>query len=279
MFSCIHFLIVDGERTQSAKRSLTSSISSHVSSKRSHDLVGNDSDEDAKEFDEEAYSKFQKPSNTSKSSLKDNNATWNNIHVELRKKLEEKGQLSRFGMKHLRVWTDLIKNGEVSGPNEEPDWSKYKHIVDVEPITRNAISKTGILGQARGTSDLLTTMLLQQEIRREEERAETAKQRHLEEMKRLEFEKKQDIERKAERNQQNVFQAMLFQALSPQPVHSPHNSPMAATATVAVHAKKGEFTALKKSTNKEATIIHCHHHQALLSIILLSRSMPKCLFH
>lgn len=170
--------------------------------------------------------------------LKDNNAVWNKIHVELRKSLEETGQLNRFGIKHLSLWTDLIQKGEVAGPREEPDWSKYKHIVNVEPMTRNASSKAQTMsrsaanaGQGSSLTDILTTMFIQQEMRREEERAEATRQKQLEEMKKLEYERKQEIERKAAINQQNMFQAILLQTLSPRSVSPDSHNTSTSNAT------------------------------------------------
>lgn len=167
--------------------------------------VGSDDDDDDKEFDDEAFNKFQNTSSAGKPALKDNNAQWNKSHIDLRKSLEETGQLSRFGVKHLSLWTDLIQKGEVSGPKEEPDWSKHKHIIDIEPMPRHSVykgqaSRLGAASTGSGSgsmTDLLTTMLLKQEMRREE------------------YERKLESERKTEINNQNMFQALMLQALSP----------------------------------------------------------------
>jgi len=223
-------LIEDGERTQTAKRSLVPSVS-ECRSKRSHvhELVVNDEDVDAKKFDDidDALTKFQKPSCGSKSALKDNNAEWNKIHVELRKTLEETGQIQRFGIKHLSLWTDLIQKGDVAGPREEPDWSKYQEIVEVVPISRKPTARKSLNSDSANNSmtDLLTTMLLQQEMRREDERAEAARHKHIDEMNKIEYERKQQQERTEQRNQQTIFQAVLLKALSPMSVSTdPYNA-------------------------------------------------------
>lgn len=73
------------------------------------------------DYDEEVYEKFIQGSVTD---TKSENNKWNEVHIDLRKKLEKAGTLNRFGVVHLSLWTDLIMNGIVSGSEEEPDWSK-----------------------------------------------------------------------------------------------------------------------------------------------------------
>ena len=103
-------------------------------------------------------------------------------HLELRKALEQAGTLDRYGIKHLRLWTDLIRDGTVSGCHEEPDWSKYLHVVHVAPLPKRGLGFT----RARGQNDVLTNFLL-----------------HREE------------ERQWERQQQSSLHALLLSALSP----------------------------------------------------------------
>ena len=58
----------------------------------------------------------------------------------------------------------LIQDGTVSGCNEEPDQANYLHVVHVEPFPKRG---TGFV-RARGQKDMLATLLMQQEMRREE---------------------------------------------------------------------------------------------------------------
>lgn len=74
-------------------------------------------------------------------------------------------------------------------------------------------------------------MIMQQELRREEERAEAAKQKHIQEVFQMELARNKEIERKTERNQQNFFHAMMLQAFSPQTAISPKHTPVTAPAT------------------------------------------------
>ena len=130
--------------------------------------------------DEAAFQKFLKGQGQGK--LKSSNDSWNACHLELRKTLEQAGTLDRYGIKHLSLWTDLIRDGTVSGCHEEPDWTKYLHVVHVAPLPKRGLGFT----RAREPNDVLTNFLL-----------------HREE------------ERQWERQQQSSLHALLLSALSP----------------------------------------------------------------
>ena len=110
------------------------------------------------------------------------NNEWNEVHIDLRKKLEKTGTLNRFGVVHLSLWTDLIMNGIVSGSEEEPDWSKYRHITSVDPLPKWG---SGLSVSRMGTSSSQDTItsLLQQEARRDEERKQESERRREKERK------------------------------------------------------------------------------------------------
>ena len=147
------------------------------------------SDSDASE-DEVAFQRFLKKG-ADKGKLKSQNSDWNTCHVELRKALEESGTVDRYGIQHLSLWTDLILDGTVSGSHEEPDWSKYLH---VEPLPKRGME----LVRARGQNDMLSTFLVLQGIRREEDRERERKRQRQEELLRQERQRQREEERKKE---------------------------------------------------------------------------------
>ena len=114
----------DNTRDQKGKKSTKRCLMK--ASKRIKTDIGND------DYDDEVYEKFMQGSTCADS--KNENAKWNEVHIELWKKLENIGTLDHFGVVHLSLWTDLIVNGTVSGVDEEPDWSRYRHIISVDPL-------------------------------------------------------------------------------------------------------------------------------------------------
>jgi hypothetical protein len=158
--------------------------------------------------DEEAYMEFLATGSNEK--LKDTNDNWNSIHVQLRKSLEKSGTLDRYGIPHLSLWTDLVIEGKVSGVNEEPDWDKYLDIVKVQPVPKRL---SGI-EKVKGTNDLLATIMLQQEIRREEEWCKEQLQREKDESRREMGEKARNEERKVDKQHQQMMQSMFMSVLS-----------------------------------------------------------------
>ena len=141
----------------------------------------------------EVYMDFLATGNNEK--LKDTNDNWNSIHVQLRKSFKKAGTLDQYGIPHLSLWTDLIMQGRVSGVNEEPDWNKHLDVVKVRPITKwlSGIEKV------KGTNDLLATIMLQQEIRREEEWHKEQLQREKDKSRRQTEEKARHEERKVDK--------------------------------------------------------------------------------
>ena len=158
--------------------------------------------------DEEAYMEFLATGTNEK--LKDTNDNWNSVHVQLRKSLERAGTLDRYGIPHLSLWTDLIVEGRVSGVNEEPDWNKHLDIVKVQPVPKRL---SGI-EKVKGTNDLLATIMLQQELRREEEWHKEQLQREKDESRREMEKKARSEERKIDKQHQQMMQSMLMSVLS-----------------------------------------------------------------
>ena len=74
-----------------------------------------------------------------KTGTQEENELWNQIHVTLVRDLETKGILWRYGIKHLKLWTDLILDGKCSGAGEEPTWEEYLEPVIVPPKSRRTI--------------------------------------------------------------------------------------------------------------------------------------------
>jgi len=102
----------DNTRDQKGKKSIQQCLmtNSPSASKRVKTDISND------DYDVEVYEKLiQGPTCTDS---KNENAKWNEVHIELRKTLEKLGTSDRFGVVHLSLWTDLIVNGTASGVYE-----------------------------------------------------------------------------------------------------------------------------------------------------------------
>lgn len=137
-------------------------------------------------FDDEAYEKFIQGSNAG---TKSENSRWNEVHIELRKKLEKSGTLNRFGVVHLSLWTDLIIEGTVSGSDEEPDWSKYRHITSVDPLPKRGAGLSTPRMVPSSSQEMIAALMLQQEARRDEERKQESERRREQERKWQEIER------------------------------------------------------------------------------------------
>ena len=71
-----------------------------------------------------------------KSATQEQNELWNEIHVKLVRDLESRGILWRYGVKHLKIWTDMIIDGKCSGVGEEPQWEEHLEQVIIPPKSR-----------------------------------------------------------------------------------------------------------------------------------------------
>ena len=103
------------------------------------------------------------------------NELWNDIHYALVRDLEKKGALQRYGVKHLKLWTDLILEGKSAGVGEEPPWEEYIEQVGVPPKSPRDFTKKDDSTKSTSTDDLLKAMILQnqQRLELESKRAET----------------------------------------------------------------------------------------------------------
>ena len=169
--------------------------------------------------DEEVYEKFIQGSATD---TKSENNKWNEVHIDLRKKLEKAGTLNCFGVVHLSLWTDLIMNGIASGSEEEPEWFKYRHITSVDPLPKRVII----------SQDMITALFLQQEARRDEERKQESERR---------IEQERKWHEMSTQNQEQHFMTMsiLSKALL-QPVHSHPQAEVVQSKTI------GQFACYSK---------------------------------
>ena len=73
-----------------------------------------------------------------KTATQEQNELWNEIHVNLVRDLESKGLLWRYGVKHLKLWTDMILDGKCSGVGEEPQWEEHLEQVIIPPKSRKS---------------------------------------------------------------------------------------------------------------------------------------------
>ena len=65
------------------------------------------------------------------------NEIWNNTHIRLVRDLEKKGTFSRYGERHLKLWTDLIVSGTSKGVGDEPLWEEFINEIGVPPKGRD----------------------------------------------------------------------------------------------------------------------------------------------
>ena len=87
----------------------------------------------------------------------DENEVWNELHVQLVRDLEKKGVLWRYGGKHLKLWTDMILNGKVSGVGEEPVWEEHLDKILTPPKSRRSFSSTDQSTSSQSTSSQSTS--------------------------------------------------------------------------------------------------------------------------
>ena len=117
--------------------------------------------------------------NGEKTATQEQNELWNEIHVNLVRDLERKGLLWRYGVKHLKLWTDMILDGKCSGVGEEPQWEEHLEQVIIPPKSRKSIpssSSSTTSSSEGGNSDrsIIELMMLQhqQSMKAESRRAE-----------------------------------------------------------------------------------------------------------
>lgn len=111
--------------------------------------------------------------NGEKTATQEQNELWNEIHVNLVRDLERKGLLWRYGVKHLKLWTDMILGGKCSGVEE------HLEQVIIPPKSRKSIpssSSSTTSSSEGGNSDrsIIELMMLQhqQSMEAESRRAE-----------------------------------------------------------------------------------------------------------
>lgn len=116
-----------------------------------------------------------------KTGTQEQNELWNEIHVSLVRDLEKKGLLWRYGVKHLKLWTDLIMDGKCCGVGEEPQWEEHLEQVITPPKSKktNPSSSSSTTGSTspedkRSDRSIIELMMLQhqQSMQAESRRAE-----------------------------------------------------------------------------------------------------------
>lgn len=94
--------------------------------------------------------------------LKTSNDVWNDIHVDLVRDLEKKGTISRYSVRHLKLWTELIVEGKSAGLGDEPDWEEFIDVIGVPPKRRSSEKMSTPQSQAETSTDqLLKAMMIQ----------------------------------------------------------------------------------------------------------------------
>lgn len=90
------------------------------------------------------------------SNVKTSNDIWNDVHCDLVRELEKKGIITRYNVRHLKLWIDLIVKGKSAGVGNEPNWEKFIDIIGVPPKKRR---ETFILQNQTNTEVFQTSLL------------------------------------------------------------------------------------------------------------------------
>ena len=97
------------------------------------------------------------------------NEIWNNTHIRLVRDLEKKGIFSRYGVRHLKLWTDLIVSGTSKGVGDEPLWEEFINEIGVPPKGRDEKQNKEKQKDKSNvtTNQLLQTIVLQNQAKNE----------------------------------------------------------------------------------------------------------------
>lgn len=96
------------------------------------------------------------------------NEVWNNTHIHLVQDLQKKGTFTRYGVRHLKLWTDLIVSGKSKGVGDEPPWEDFISEIGVQPKHRSvAGNKDDQDRNNMNTNQLLQTIVLQNQVKNE----------------------------------------------------------------------------------------------------------------
>ena len=130
------------------------------------------STEDSESEDEDRFMMYLK-NEASKldQKKKDGNSKWNDYHIELIRFLEKKGTKSRCSAEHLVLWSNLLYEGRLSGPQEEPNWDQYASQLNSPPLPP---ANSSLFANRRNSanSDILTVLFARQDQLRKDERRE-----------------------------------------------------------------------------------------------------------
>ena len=55
--------------------------------------------------------------------------------------LEKKGTYTRYGVRHLKLWTDLIVSGKCKGVGDEPTWEEFISEIGITPKSQTVEQK------------------------------------------------------------------------------------------------------------------------------------------
>ena len=138
------------------------------------DLTGTSDQSDDSDEDNIRLKQFDESMENKKGSVKSNHSKFNMALVELSRYLENKGKCTRYNFKHLSLWAQLISDGELVGPTEEPNWKEYMSQIDYlpkdKPVTSNDQGKSGKSDDKQTFGDLYNFFMVQQQARFEEDR-------------------------------------------------------------------------------------------------------------
>ena len=223
------------------------------------DLTGTSDQSDDSE-DNIRLKQFDESMENKKGSVKSNNSKFNMALVELNRYLENKGKRTRYNFKHLSLWAQLISDGELVGPTEEPNWKEYMSQIDYlpkdKPVTSNDQGKSGKSDDKQTFRDLYNFFMVQQQARFEEDRMRR------EEDKRL---------REEQTRRDTLFQSALLAALSPRPDNTSFKSLCASPDSVSHASPSVTVSSISSSEQQKLTDMNEND----VSELLVSIGMEK----
>ena len=150
--------------------------------------VSKEKDDRDSSYDETVLAEYF-TENMNDSKKKALNSKFNTCMVELIRYLEQKGSRYRYNLKHLNLWTQLIVDGQLVGPTEEPKWDAYSqqlgNILPLSPLSVKPNRSSSTITQSTpptAIQDFLSFFTIQHQARDEEDRRrQSLEERRMEE--------------------------------------------------------------------------------------------------
>lgn len=96
-----------------------------------------------------------------KEAKKSTNDLWNDIHCDLVMELKKKGTISRYNVRHLKLWTDHTMGQKSAGVGDEPKWEEFIDFVGVPPKQRKEKAAASTSSPENSSDQLLRALIIQ----------------------------------------------------------------------------------------------------------------------